>query len=62
MKTILTAAAFFAVMAGTVYASGLTEPVMEPEVIVAEATQPTNLQIFAALAVIAIILGAASAF
>lgn len=60
---MLTAAAFLALLVGTAHASGVTEPFMEPEVIAADPSLNANqLMIFAALAIIAIILGAAGAF
>ena len=63
MKKLLTAAAILAVMAGMAYASGATAPIMEPEVIAADTSVTDNqLAIGAALALIAIILGAAGAF
>ncbi|MEO0370139.1 MAG: hypothetical protein AAF231_01655 [Pseudomonadota bacterium] len=63
MKKLLTAAAFLAIMVGTAYASGVTEPFMEPEVIAADTSANANqLMIIAALAVMAILLGAAGAF
>ena len=63
MKKMLTAAAFLALLVGTAHASGVTEPFMEPEVIAADPSLTANqLMIFAALAIIAIILGAAGAF
>lgn len=64
MKTILAAAAVTVCVCGAAYATGMTTPVMEPEVIMADtsATSADVLMIFAALAVITIILGAASAF
>ena len=59
----MTAAAFLAIMVGTAHASGVTEPFMEPEVIAADTSANINqLMVIAALAVIAIILGAAGAF
>ena len=63
MKKLLTAAAILALLVGTAHASGVTEPFMEPEVIAADPSLSSNqLMIFAALAIIAIILGAAGAF
>lgn len=63
MKKLIVAAAFLSVMVGTAYASGVTEPFMEPEVIAADTSANVNqLMIFAALAIMAIILGAAGAF
>jgi len=60
---MLTAAAFFALLVGTAYASGVTEPIMEPEVIAADTSASMNQWMLAAtLALIAIILGAAGAF
>ncbi len=64
MKTILTAVTFVAILGGAAYATGLTDPIVEPEVVVADAVQSSDdvLMILAAVAVIAIILGASSAF
>ncbi len=63
MRTTFSAVAFFLCLAGVAYASGITEPIMEPEVIAADTTDTSNrLQVFAALALIAVILGAAGAF
>lgn len=63
MKKTIIAAAFLSMMVGTAYASGVTEPFMEPEVIAADTSANINhLMIIAALAVMAIILGAAGAF
>lgn len=64
MKTILTAAVVTALACGAAYATGLTEPLMDPEVIAADtsATSENVVTIFAALSAITIILAAAGAF
>ena len=64
MKTILTTVLFFAAMGTAAYATGLTDPIVEPEVVVADAVHnSSNVEgILAVVAVIAIILGAAGAF
>lgn len=63
MKKALTVALVLTLIGGAAYASGITEPVMEPEIIVAETVESSDeIMIFAALALIAIILGAAGAF
>ena len=63
MKKLITAAAMMSLLIGTAYAAGVTEPIMEPEVIAADPSLTDNqIMIGVALAVIAIILGAAGAF
>lgn len=64
MKLILTAAAVTVIACGAAYATGLTEPLMDPQVIAADtaATSDNVLMIFAALSAITIILAAAGAF
>ena len=64
MKTILTAFVFAAILGGAAYATGLTDPIVEPEVVVADAVQSSgNVEaILFALAIMVIVLGASSAF
>ena len=42
MKTFLTAVTFVAVLGGAAYATGLTDPIVEPEVVVADAVQSSS--------------------
>lgn len=65
MKKTLTATAIAAVLiAGTAYAGSLSEPVIPPDVVTADAVENASSVegLLATAAVIAIILGAAGAF
>ena len=65
MKKTLIAVALTALVAGgAAYAGSLSDPIVAPEIVMADtvASSSYDVQILAALAVIVIILGAAGAF